>query len=67
MALSTDGPPWGSVDPGQAESSVSVLPSFGPGVFGFHKRTEEMSALCEKLSMKAADGADLISVFYLVL
>lgn len=37
MAMFTDGPPWGSMDPSQAEASVSgtVQPSCGHGPLGF--------------------------------
>lgn len=69
MALSTDGPSCGVHGP---EPTRGVCVRHGATVmwfrnFGFHNRTKEISARCGKLSMRAADGADFISVFYLVL
>lgn len=65
MALSTDGPPWASVDPSQAKASVSgtVQLSYGSvlGFFWYYWRTEEISACCGN----TADKADFILLHFL--
>lgn len=59
----------GSMDPSQAEASVlgTVRPSCGPGLLAFIRGLKKYCRTVENCPVRAADGADFISVFYLVL
>ncbi len=59
----------GSMDPSQAEASMlgMVRPSCGAGLLAYMRGLKKYQCIVENCPVRAVDGADFVSVFYLVL